>query len=332
MTSGESINSGLNVHEDDIAGMESGTTLLLVTTLGGNNKGAIGPVGNPEEVAAVTHAVAERVASPEYSAPASNEWTCVDGRLRADAEQTDSMANGSQGKSLPAQTGGGLPITELSVDLMLDPNPDSVSKILADKTRACIANGQKVYIHGDTHVHYQGCGCNKGQRPILRENLENIDIIAPIAWDLGRTVGLDEHLTAEDVTAMIITGGRNAERDDIWDADPEEKAKVIVQNGGEYIVLDGEHAEYIARIDTTEQAFDVFKFVTQNTAADGTPIMAFNVSLGCLKKYYFDCAKAGQITERQAALRTMGAILHNGGTTKWLANENLQAAVVGTGS
>lgn len=322
MSSAESINSGLNLFGES---MESGTTLLLVTKLGDNNRGTIGPEGTEEQVNEITDYVSQRVADPEYCGPASNEWMCVDGRVPKGA-----LAQESIKRALANQTGGGLPITELSNELMLSDSPETVSKVLAAKTRETIANGQKVFIHGDSHAHYAGCGCNKGQRPILLENAANVDIVTPIAWDLGKSVGLDKHLSVEDVTNMIITGGHNAQRDELWDATPEEKTQIILDNGGEYVELEGDHAEYVARIDTTEQAFDVVKFVRDNVTADGKPIMAFNVSLGRLKKYYFDLASQGKLAERDAALRTMGAILHNGGTTKWLANENLHAAIVGS--
>lgn len=323
MTSTECINnSGFDVYGED---MESQTTLLMVTKLGDNNRGSIGPKGTAEEVTEITNYVAWRVASPEYSGPASNEWICVDGRVPKGA-----LAQESLKKVLANQTGGGLPITELSVELMLESNPSVVSKILADKTKETIANEQKVFIHGDAHAHYEGCGCNKGQRPILLENAQNIDIITPIAWDLGKTVGLDRHLAIEDVTAMIILGAHNANRDELWDVTPEQKTEIIVDNGGEYVELEGDHEEYVARIDTTERAFDVVKFVKDNLTDQGKPIMAFNVSLGNLKKYYFGLAQKGKMSEREAALRTMGAILHNGGTTKWLGNKDLHAAIVGS--
>jgi hypothetical protein len=298
--------------------------VLLVTSLGDNNRGIIGPDRDEATNAQITEYMADAVAKPEYSKRPTKTWMCVDGRVPADAigaEATDEA---------DPQTAGGLAITELSVEYMMNRQPLAVSLTLAQKTKKLIASGQDIVVHGDENSHKAGCGCNKSQREILRHNAANIDIVTPIAWELGKTVGLDEFLKVEDVTNLITVGQRSAENDDLWDVTPEEKVDIILANGGRYVEVAGEHREYITRIAKDVEAFDAAQFIRDNQDEHGNPLEAFSVSLGCLKKYYFDRAEVDGTSTYDAARQVMAAILHNGGTAKWLSNENMHAAVVGT--
>ncbi len=296
--------------------------ILLVTPLGENNLGTIGPNGTYEENLALSTHMAKEVARPEYRKPPTNRWVCVDGRV-SEAKMLD-----LEREDADPQTAGGLPITELSVDFMLNKNPAPVSVTLAETTKKTIANGQKAVVHGDTHAHTAGCGCNAKQQEILEKNAANIDIVTPIAWEFVKQLGIDKHMQIEDVTDMIVVGGQNASNGDLWDATPEEKVQIVLDNGGEYEELIDDHTEFTTRADTSEMAFDEAAFIRDHTDENGNALRAFSASFGLLKKYYFEVAEKEGSSLHDAALRTVAAILHNLGTAKRLSNKDMQAAIL----
>ena len=296
--------------------------VVLVTLMGEGNHGTIGPVGDPEEVASASEELAQEVACPEYAKAPTNRWVCVDGRVTgAKMEQTDN-------ETADPQTAGGLPITELSVEYMLNKAPDPVSIFLAEATKKTIANGQEAIVHGDTHVHKTGCGCNKEQQNILRANAANIDVVVPIGWVFAEQLELTSYLKVEDLNDIVATGGAAAENDALWDVTPEEKVDIIVKNGGKYEELIGKHTEETTRVGVDESAFDAAAFIRDHPKADGDAIRVFSATLGLLKKYYFDIAEKNGTSLHDAARQTMAAVFHNLGTAKYLSNKNMPAAVI----
>lgn len=295
--------------------------LVLVTPLGDNNDGTIGPNGQPDDNAALTAHMATEVGRAEYSKPPTNRWVCVDGRVTAAKMKETERLNADP------QTAGGLPLTELSVDFMLHDNPKPVSVTLAATTKKTIDNKQQAIVHGDEHVHFDGCGCNVKQREILQRNAANIDIVTPIAWTFAEKLGIDKYLEIDDVTKMVVTGEKNAENDELWDATPAEKVQIILDNGGEYEEFIADHTELITRADISNAAFDEAAFIRDHTDEDGNALRAFSASFGALKAYYFEVAEKNGTSVHDAALRTVAAILHNLGTAKRLSNKNMHAGI-----
>jgi hypothetical protein len=295
--------------------------LLLVTSLGAHNDGTIGPKGTPEENAALAEYMAAEVGRPEYSKPPSTRWVCVDGRVSArKMERTDNT-------QADPQTAGGLPLTEVSIAYMTSKAPVPLSAAVPAATRKTIADGQQAVVHGDTHKHYAGCGCNAGQRMILRRNAANIDIITPIAWMFAERLGLDKHMEVRDVTELIVTGGEHAGNNGLWDLTPEEKTQAILDNGGEYEELIEEHTEFLTGVQIGETAFDEAAFIRDHTDEHGAALRAFGASFGLLQKHYFALAQKNGTSLHEAAEQTMAAWLHNLGTAKCLSNDAMRAAV-----
>ena len=295
--------------------------LLLLTSLGEHNQGTIGPKGTAEEAQAFSEYMAREAARPEYSKPPTNRWVCVDGRVSAAKMQE------IDNEKADPQTAGGLPLTELSVEFMLDKAPAPVSVTLAQTTQKTISNGRKAVIHGDTHAHKAGCGCNAKQDDILKLNAANIDIVTPIAWDFAKHFEIDKHMAIEDITDMIVTGGNNASNAALWDVTPEQKVDIVLANGGEYEELIEEHTESTTRVDASENAFDEAAFIRDHTDEAGVALRAFGASFGLLKKYYFDQVEEGGTSLHDASLRTMAAWLHNLGTAKQLSDDAMQAGI-----
>lgn len=296
--------------------------LLSIVSLGGGNHGTIGPQGDAQTAAQQTTFLGQEVARAAYRKRPTNRWICVDGRVSA-----QKMVETGNVEADP-QTAGGMPLTEVAVDFMLQAEPAPMSEALAEATKLTIQNGQKAVIHGDTHGGKNGCGCNKSQREILQSNAENIDIVTPILWAVGSALKLDTYITVADITQLVTIGGQNADKDALWDVTPEQKVEILLENGGEYEELVGGHTECITRIGLDDMAFDETAFIRDHAHEDGNALGVFNVTAGLLKEYYFEHVA----DQREAALRTMAALLHNAGTAKWLSNDNMRAALIAPAS
>jgi len=70
---------------------------------------------------------------PECSRDATNCWRCPDGRLLAGQNDPECDIHYSA-----PQTGGGIGMTDTSVELMINKTPEPVAKLLATKTRRAV--------------------------------------------------------------------------------------------------------------------------------------------------------------------------------------------------
>jgi cytochrome b involved in lipid metabolism len=283
----------------------------VVTGLGEHNHGAIAAnlEGDRREQ------FIEDVQDPRYEKLPTDEVVCFDGR------EDEAGSTNPEGYA-PWQIAGSRPVTDTSVDMMVTPNqtqPQSV--LIAKNTREAIEAGNKVKAHGDDHKGKAGCGANANDRQVLRSNGENLDIVAPTVWLLSQRLGLDAHITQDDIVHLITTGAENAENDELFDVTPEEKIDIIIANGGEYQVLKGKHRERIAVIKTTEKVFDKDDFMQDHPADDGELDSAFGVALGVYKKKIFEEVRARGGDDREAALRVAAAVAFNVGVAKELTAE-----------
>ena len=295
-------------------------TLLDVVDLGPNSLGTIGPEESADSEEYNRH-VSREVAKPEYVKPPNSLWACIDGRCR--------KLTGHQDDSLTAnpQTAGSIALTDTSVYFMLEDKPKSLSTVLAASTRLAIDDGCRVMVHGGHDK--SDCAANIRQNQSLLYNAENIDVVVALAWNLGRQLGLNEHMTIEDVNRLVITGAKAASDDALWDLSPEEKVDIQLANGAKYVDLIGDHGEKVVRFDFSDMAYDENAFVADHRNDRILNLMAFNVSAGHLMKEYYRRAKLHGQTVEEAASRTMAAILYNIGVAKLICNGKMPVALVG---
>ncbi len=298
--------------------------LLAQTTLGSNNQGSLGPTGESRQQIedGQSYAVNE-VSRAEYARLPSRLWVCIDGRLVA-----VEVHKAPEGYANP-QTAGSMAITDLSVAYMMSEDRLPVSRGLALTTTTAISDDCLVMSHGG-HDRAD-CAANKKQREALAYNVANIDIVAPVAWQLGEFLGIDSALRMSDVYDLIITGGHAAADDELWDVTPLDKVGVQESSGAYYVDLKGDHVEKVIRFDVSDMAFDEDQFVRDHLSEAGdVPIMAFNVSGGLLKAEYLRRAKLHDESVYQAAKMTMAAVLWNIGVAKLLVNRDMPVAIVGS--
>lgn len=295
-------------------------TVLVATDFGPNNKGT---VGEPLDETRQQQLTAD-VANEKYTWPRSKRWICVDRRLVAGAQAGEAEAD--------PQTAGGIVLTDTAADMMQDDQAAPLSELVARNTRAAAVDELEPVVHGDTHGGKAGCGANKTLRATLRSNAENIEHVTPLAWASSKLLGLDEWLREEDVTQSILAGQASADNESIWDATPEQVADIIVENGGSYEELEGDHDEAVTRVDFTENSFDKVRFAKDHEFPDGTTIGAFSASLGAYKAETFRRAAAHGQTRQEAALQVMRGVLFNIGVCKELSNEHMFLVGVGEAS
>jgi len=332
MISGESMGSDVTYEVPEVT---KSVGLLQRTSLGENNLGQFGPMGEtPEETEQEAAYMIQEVSRPECSRDATNCWRCPDGRLLAGQNDPECDIHYSA-----PQTGGGIGMTDTSVELMINKTPEPVAKLLATKTRRAVIDGQDVVAHGSVKNGRGDCAANVKQRKILKYNGDNLELVVPIAWELGLSVGLSKYLTPADVTELITTGRGNADNDVLWqeladdgtmcELSAEHKTDIQTENGARYEALVDDHHERVVRIDISDKAFDEAQIVRNNIDKHGDAMMAFNVSLGKLQKTIFQRVQKHGGSERDAAQQTMAAILWNVGLTKLICNKNMPVAVVG---
>lgn len=287
--------------------------IVAVTGLGPNNKGAIGPEDIPTDT---RERLQQDVARPEYVRRATRRFRCVDGRL------CESGTQHMEDEADP-QIAGGMAITDTVVQYMVAQDPEPLAQLVATTTRAAVADGYPVVVHGDAHAGKAGCGANKNLREILRSNTANVDIVAPVAWSLTQQLGIDAWLEPEDASRLIVSGSLQANNDALWNATPEQVTDIIIANGGTYEELAGDHNEKLLRVDTTPDSFDEAGFMTDH---DG--IQAFNASLGAYKNATFERTLRRGGTEHEAAREVLAGIIWHIGVAKQLGSPELPAVIV----
>lgn len=284
----------------------------VVTDLGAGNRGSIGAadVSEAERAAMITE-----TGSTAYTATPSKAIACIDMRLPADLlEKASGYAD--------QQTAGGAAITETASDMMLVSEPLPVSELLAEHTRAFVAAGYEVIVHGDEKAGRAGCGANAKLRASLATNAANAGVVLPKAWTLCQALGLDAQGATERLLAeMIRQGGSNAAQDDLWDVTPEAAADVIVANGGRYSGLTGAHTEKIIIVDVQPRAFDKIAFMQHYPRQDGAYNGAFVATLGAYYRALQAVTAQAGGSERDAAHRMAGAVLFNLAVSKELTAE-----------
>ncbi|MDB5166265.1 MAG: hypothetical protein JWM37_337 [Candidatus Saccharibacteria bacterium] len=292
--------------------------------LGEGNKGNIGPSNLEPQVA--EQAIAD-IGDEKYVAPPSDTWICVDGRTRVAGAPTLEV--------VPHQIAGGIPFTDAASRFMRPVESNTKhSAVVVDVTKKAVAAGKTVFVHGDDNVgetdeesNKAGCGANKELRNTLRDNARNAHVVAPFAWEVGKGLGIGQHLTEADVNQLIIDGNDNAENDSIWDITPQEAVEIAIESGAQYEVYSGPHREATIRADMTDGAFDKDAFVADHTTPEGIA-QAFAASFGAYKKYKYEQVLAAGGTEREAALETMGALLYNISVCKALNDDSTEIAVI----
>lgn len=280
-------------------------------SLGEGNHGQIGPSVLAPDLAEQARA---DLGKSEYDRPASLDWDCVDMRSPANALVP------AKNEGVAAHMPGGLVITDAAADMMLPENSKLSQLIVSNTKRAVEDDGQAVTVHGDSHAGKAGCGANKllANRDVLKSNLANASIVAPLAWDVARIMNLP--ILAEDISAAIVNGGRHAANDELWDVTPEQVVDLIAANGGRYIELAGEHHEAAARLQLDNGSFDKIGF-----ARDHQDVGVFAASLGRFSQYTFE--RYGE-DRAGAAQHVLGAILFTIGACKGLGNDSLDVAIV----
>lgn len=296
---------------------------LQVVDFGPNNSGKYGPDGIAD-----MQKLEEDVRNGEHRLPATNRWICVDGRTplvpRANTRHTG---------EIDPQIPGGPAVTDSAADLM-DPATVGVVRLserLAANTKTHVNRGNTVVAHGDNHKGRGGCAAGAIEDN-LRYGAENVDVIAPIVWGVSQMYGLDRHgVTEQDVNNSLLTGGKNANDDNVIDVKSmDERVQIQLDNGAEYEELLDDHNERFGAIELeANKAFDNQGFAEDHVRPDGTRDEAFGVALG---KYIHDSVGAlvaeGR-TPHDACLHVMRVIAYTVSLTKRIGNEDLQAWLLG---
>lgn len=264
---------------------------VAVLDLGKDNVGKLGPNGLPEDKRDFHSAYDD----PEMRLEGlSDTYICMDGRFAAGPE---------------SQVLGGLPLLDVSTDMMVSSSKTKLSELVALKTKQAIADGFDVTVHGDSNAKKNGCAANFAKRDVMRFAAERIDTIAPLAWTIARKLGLDTYATSDDVTRVILTGKAAADNEDIWDVDAEQCVDIIVENGGRYIEAPGEHAEVDADFEMDDDSkIDTGLFGEAFTREDGKAAQLFVVTLGKYAKDTFRRAEMHGRTKQEAALTVLAGI------------------------
>jgi len=299
------------------------TLVLERTSLGPQNIGPFGPEGRiaPGEYEDVVTDLGDE----RYSVPATNRVICMDDRLkRGEKEQAEQH----EVHEADSQLGGSIPASETAAHYMDSSSAHHpVSFMYASTTREASDDGLVVVVHGDTTNGKGGCAANVKLREVLRFSAENSDIVAPLVWGSCIEMGLDEHISREDVHQSILTGEESANDDSLWDVTPEQRIDIAVANGAEYEEYEGEHYAVATRIDRTDRAFAKAKYVIDHSKG-GTMVSALSVSMGKYKQVAFERATMHGRSERDAALQVMRVMTFNLAANKMLTTEKTEAAVV----
>lgn len=269
--------------------------------LGDGNRGGIGPTG-------LTVEVRQRLAEDirDYEVAADDVWGCVDGRLPATAEK---------------QVAGGLVITNVAAELMAEvPDGAKLSDLIGAEAEADRAAGLSFTVHGDERAGRAGCGANKLMRQVLISNYQNIAVMAPLAWSVMQALAVDQYLQPDAVSGAIMTGQQRANDEAFWDVTPEDVADLIEAHGGQYVTLEGVHAETVVRVDLDHGAFDKASFMH-----DHGGLSAFALSLREYADLIWD--RYGD-DHAAAADHLLRATLFNLGVCKELGDPNLMLAIV----
>jgi hypothetical protein len=310
-------------HARAVTDPESRSEAMVPVTLldfGPNNGGSYGPAEMTDVIKLQGDA-----RNPRYHRPASKRWVCVDGRGKKN-EITGS-------DEVDPQIPGSLPVVNTAADLM---NPATVGQLrlsqrLAVNTRAAIATGNSVVVHGDNHKKEAGCSANAKKRDVLQFGGENIDIIAPLVWGVSSMFGLEDHgVQQDDVVEALTAGRRNATFPHVWDVTPEQAIGVMVDNGAEYVELQDDHTECGVGMELHDElAFDNREFARDHVHEDSTEDEAFSVALG---KYAHETFRervlAGE-SPRDAALHVMRGIAYTVCLTKKISNELMRGWAFG---
>lgn len=295
-------------------GAEEMPSVLVVTDLGEHNRGKI----SAERLQGEDR---ERfigdVSRPEYHKLPTNRFVCVDMRLPEGGRDVP------EGYADP-QIAGGPAITETAVDRMVvEDQTTPESQLVGKNTREVKQAGYRVVAHGDSHKKKAGCGANANDRETLHDNAKNIDIIAPKAWYVSQQLGLEGLISEDDIVHLITNGGRNAEKDELFDVTPEQKIDIITdpENGGEYEELQHEHLEHAIAAEVGDKVFDQAGFMHDHVMPDGVELGAFAVAFGAYKQMEFEKTRMLGGSERDAALRTAAAVIFNLGLPKELIAE-----------
>lgn len=285
---------------------------VAVLDLGKDNLGKLGPNGLPEEKRDFHSAYDD----PEMRLEGlTDTYICMDGRFPAGSE---------------SQVLGGLPLLDVSTDMMVNPSKTKLSVLVANKTRAAIADGFDVTVHGDSNAKKNGCAANFAKRDVMHFTAEHIDAIAPLTWTIGRKLGLDTYATTDDVTRVILDGKAAADDDEIWDVDAEQCVDIIIENGGRYIEAQGAHGEVDADFEMeADSKIDTQKFGEAFTREDGEAAQLFVVTLGKYAKDTFRRAEEHGKTKHEAALTVLAGISLHIAAFKILGSPEMGASLTG---
>jgi hypothetical protein len=285
--------------------------IIAITDLGSGNKGQIAASDLTSEQ---RNQLVADISNAKYIRKTTRKFRCVDGRTPEDGlKAPDGMAD--------PQEAGGAAISEAAADLMTS-HPESVSQLVTENVKANIDNGFSVVVHGDDKHGKEGCGANKHLRAILRSNAENTEVVTDIAWTLCQALGLEAHVSKDDIRNLIATGKQNADTEALWDATPEEITDLAIKHGAMYEELIEDHMERAIVVDIGEEAFDEEQFMKDHIRPDGKPIEVFVASLGAIKAKLFEIARSVGQSEKTAARKMMGVVLFNIGVPKELTAEN----------
>jgi len=294
-------------------------SVMATLELGSGNDGSIGPDQLHPNVA---KAVIDDIANPEYVAPSTNKWICVDGRVTPEARREDEAAH---------QIAGGRSFTDAMARIMQDEDSSATyGQAITTATQKAVEAGKEVYVHGDDGGR-AGCGANKlaVSTAVLTNNVRNAAVVGETVIATCRALGIDEQLLAdEDITRLITNGADRAHDQSFWDVTPEEAIAVAIAAGAKYEQYTGKHLEADIRADISPNAFNKAAFVEDHKLDQGEG-QAFSASFGAYKADIYEQVAAEGGTEKEAALLVAAALLYNVGVCKALNNNSTKISVVG---
>jgi hypothetical protein len=239
----------------------------------------------------------------------------------------------------PAQMPGNLIGTNTSGDMM-DKNCRSphLSDRIAQNTRVETHDDPKhrkrLILHGDDHGAHQeedGCADIRAKRQVAAFGAENVDAIAPVAFELGSKFGVGEYgVDIDYVREALTVGGERAADDSLWNLTPREVVLIATSRGAEYATYTGSHREWTGVAEMRAgHTFGSRQYALTNRDAAGNENQVFGLSLGEYAQTTFrDAIRRGETPER-AAQKVMRGIIHPVTLFKAAGNEALSLVLVG---
>jgi hypothetical protein len=273
--------------------------------LGRGNLGYFGPSSKREA------SFSDDFANLEYRKPATLESYCMDDR------------NEGYGIQLP----GNRAISEIAA-IYMDGSALALplSTVARLKVRELVALGNKPVFHGDEATGKKGCAANLNLRTALVYGAENSRLIANMARDRLRLLGIDT-VRQEDLRRMIEVGGARAADESLWDITAEEVIDVARLEGAGYVEYPGPHRTPGIREDMSAYTFDNGAFRASHKTDDGHPAGVLSVTPGAYLQQLMESGYSEEVIVRYLS----GVEIFTVEILKLATNEEIQDVLVGEG-